>query len=180
MRLRRWSSSLFAVVALVAVTSCASDNTDPNVASKASATGAPLAAFDQCMRDNGAPPLEGVSGGVEGGSGQGGNSNLSPQDRLKQEEALKKCRQFLPNGGNPDPISTAEFEKMRLLAKCMREAGYPYPDPDPNSGGPGTVRLPEGVDFKDPVVLAKYRDCARNAGIGTVNGSPGAAPGTNP
>ncbi|WP_162908246.1 hypothetical protein [Allorhizocola rhizosphaerae] len=169
---------LLLVPALIALPACSEGPKDSNVASMQTPTAPANEAFTKCMRENGAQP-GGVSGGMEGGTGQGGDSNMSPEERLKQEEAMKKCRQFLPNGGNPQPMSTADLERMRALAKCMRDAGYNYPDPDPNVGGPGAIKLPDGVDFKDPTTLAKYRECASKAGIGAVNGSPGAPPGTN-
>jgi hypothetical protein len=180
--MRRTRLTLLLIPALMALPACAKGSGgsgDSDVASVRTATAPPNEAFSRCMRENGAQPMEGVTGGFEGGSGQGGTSNLSPEDRLKQEEAMKKCRQFLPDGGVPKPMSTADLERMRNLAKCMRDANYDYPDPDPNAGGPGAMKLPDGLDFKDPTTIAKYRECAAKAGIGTPNGSPGAPPGTN-
>ncbi|RSM46149.1 hypothetical protein DMB66_50170 [Actinoplanes sp. ATCC 53533] len=49
--------------------------------------------------------------------------------------ASRKCREFLPNGGEPAKMSAEDIAKRRDFAKCVRENGLPdFPDPDPETG----------------------------------------------
>lgn len=125
--------------------------------------------FTKCLRENGGAPQE-VEVPVDG-SGQGTLNGSPPAqaDQEAQRKALEKCRQFLPDGGNPKPMSPENLEQARAFAKCMRTAGVPYPDPDPNDfGGEGVAKLPEGVDTKDPAVREKLNKCTQE----TSGGSP--------
>jgi hypothetical protein len=96
---------------------------------------AQTAKFAQCMRDNGIdipdPKVDGdgrVSFGVPGGGDE-------PVDREKMQAAHEKCKQHLPNGGEPPKLSDEDLEKMRQFAQCMRDNGYPdFPDPQPDGG----------------------------------------------
>jgi hypothetical protein len=51
------------------------------------------------------------------------------------QKAMEKCRELLPNGGEPPEMKPEDIEKMRAYARCVRENGYPaFPDPDPATG----------------------------------------------
>jgi hypothetical protein len=129
---------------MLAMAGCGAKTTnDPQVASAqnstAKASAAPSASasddpdaalkFSQCMRDHGVTdfpdPVDGkLSFGVEKGT-----------DMTKIDAAQEACKKFMPNGGEPKPLSAEDLEQARGLAKCMRENGVPnFPDPDPNGG----------------------------------------------
>jgi hypothetical protein len=149
---------------------CASKAPERDVASitgsqapGAAASGAPdQEAFVRCMEENG-----GTVGRVEGPNNGQPNGQVSgaPQsdgEPAKQQQALEKCRQFLPDGGAPQRMSPEQLEQARNLAKCMREAGVDYPDPDPaTAGAPGAMAVPPGVDINNPDVRAKFDACLR-------------------
>jgi hypothetical protein len=109
---------------------------------------AQTAKFAECMRENGVdmpdPEVDG-DGRVKFGAPASG---AQPADREKAQAAHEKCKQYLPNGGEPPKLSDEDLEKMRKFSQCMRENGYPnFPDPQPEGG----IRIDseDGVDM-DP------------------------------
>jgi hypothetical protein len=83
--------------------------------------------FTNCMRENGVDMDD-----FEAGAGA--RVAIRADDK-KTNEAMQKCRQYLPNGGEPPKLSPEDIEKMRQFAQCMRENGVPdFPDPDPETG----------------------------------------------
>jgi hypothetical protein len=182
--MRSFLRLLFAAILVVAATvACASSDPHRRVAtisgSGTSSTGQTAAGpqgqdeFTRCMKDNGAEPQQ-VQ--VDGGSGTVQHTAQPQADQRKQQQqAMDKCRRYLPNGGNPQPMRPEQLEQARAIAKCMRAAGVPYPDPDPNAaGGEGGMPIPSGVNYTDPAVQAKLQKCSRAAGVG----SSGTAPST--
>ncbi|WP_329100754.1 hypothetical protein OG792_19130 [Micromonospora sp. NBC_01699] len=160
-----------------------SDRSDREVASvsgSATPTLAPAAErddFTECMKDNGVDlGAESEPRSLDGNTGPLSNEvdeTESPDQRQRRLAALEQCRQHLPNGGDPQPLRPEVLEQERILAKCMRAAGVDYPDPDPHSGaGNGARAIPPGLNLNDPTVLAKLRECQREAGYG------GNTPGT--
>lgn len=180
-----YTTRLFAAVALVlALAGCAGSDDGPGVATAngaagdtpASASAPPLDREErqrqlvQCMRDNGVDmPDPEPGGGIRiGGPGQG----LNPGDpRLQQ--AMEKCRQFMPNGGEPVKLSPEQLEQARKFAACMREHGIDFPDPDPNSGairinrGDGRIN-PESEQFQAAMKACEsQRPMLRSPGSGS-------------
>jgi hypothetical protein len=130
-------------------------------AQSASASKAPDAdgpfKYSKCMRENGLPdfPDPKTNGG-------GGFSLSLPEgaDRAKIEEASKKCKQFMPNGGQPQKPSPEMVEGARKMAQCMRENGFPdFPDPDENGGI--SIKGGPGMDPKDPKFEEAHKKCAQ-------------------
>jgi hypothetical protein len=112
--------------------------------------------FAQCMRDNGLPDFK--DPGASGGGGA-----LLPQgaDPKQVQAAQEKCKQYLPNGGEPPKVSAEEVERSRQFAKCMRANGVPdFPDPAGDSGAMGGRQL-EGVDTKSPEFKAGVQKCEK-------------------
>jgi hypothetical protein len=120
---------------------CTTKQEEPKVASvggdaTASAAAAPQAQdaaaqgrkFAQCMREQGVEmPDPGPDGMVPLDVDQGN------QDKVTA--ASRKCREFLPNGGEPAKMSAADIAKRRDFAACIRKNGLPdFPDPDPETG----------------------------------------------
>ena len=166
---------VLATVLAVAVSSCGSPEKTRDVASvptTGTTTGQQSGQngagdpFSQCMKENGADA--GTS--LDGNSGTVSPGTRSPEEQRRQQEAMAKCAQYLPDGGKPKPLSPEALEQGRKFAKCMRDEGISFPDPDPNSGGyqaqPGAVvqPIPPGVDINDPAVRAKYDKCGQVAG----------------
>jgi hypothetical protein len=130
--------------------------------------------FVRCLKDHGAAPQQ-IE--VNGDSGTVNQPALPEAEQRKQQQAQEACRQFLPNGGNPQPMNPEQLEQARAIAKCMRAAGVSYPDPDPNLGGggnnAGSMPIPDGVDLKNPAVAAKLNECSHAAGVGGAGPSGG-------
>ncbi len=117
--------------------------------------------YAKCMREHGIdmpdPKPAGEGGGMAitlGGDGT---------DMGKMEAAQKACKQLMPNGGEPKPMSPEELDKARQQAKCMREHGIDMPDPDPT--GKGAMRI--GGPGDDP---SKFEAAAKACGMGVSGG----------
>lgn len=78
-------------------------------------------------------------------------------DRGKLQDALRACREFAPNGGQPWQLDPEQVERVREFARCMREHGVPeFPDPDADGRiQPGKA----GLDPQDPAVRAAFDTC---------------------
>jgi hypothetical protein len=137
------------VAALALLSGCAGDKdkgdgvaTAGDATSSASAaadTGgddaAKAAKFAQCMRDNGVDMPDPTVDGGKVTFGGPAEADGQPLDREKVNAAQQKCKQYLPNGGEPPQVSAEDLEKMRKFSQCMRENGYPdFPDPQPDGG----------------------------------------------
>ena len=179
--MRRTLLALAATLLLLA--GCAGEKEDGDgVASagdgKASATtgttndgdiAAQTAKFAQCMRDNGVdmpdPKVDGDKVTMEGPAG-----GADAGDREKVRAAQEKCKQYLPNGGEPPKMSDEDIEKMRKFAQCMRENGYPdFPDPQPEGGfrieNDGSSGMdPESQQWKDAHAKCEQHMPARPGG----------------
>ncbi|TDD93034.1 hypothetical protein [Actinomadura rubrisoli] len=115
--------------------------------------------YAQCMRANGVdmddpsgdgkvttrmskkPGAKGKDGPDEGPGGM--------------DDAQKKCRHLMPNGGKPPKPKPEEIAKQRAYSKCMRDNGIAaFPDPDPDGGikikmDRGSDMDPQGQKFKN-------------------------------
>ena len=114
-------------------------------------------AWARCMRQHGADvPDPQISGG----------SIVQPlPDREQQagpefQAAQQACRQYLPNGGQPDPPSAEERQRAVALARCMRAHGINVPDPQFTADAI-IQEGPTGVDRNDPRLKAAEQACAQ-------------------
>lgn len=166
------TAGLFGAIVLAALltTSCATNSAPGSTPSNA----APASedAYSKCMRDNGAELQSQEIPNNGSGQGTAQQGNQPQADQEKQRAAHEKCRQHLPDGGNPKPMNPEQLEQARKFAKCMRDEGVPYPDPKPEDGGDGAARLPDGVDIDDPVVQEKLHRCSAKTS-GDTTGSTG-------
>jgi hypothetical protein len=139
---------LIAVPLLVvaALSGCAADKDEQQIAS-AGGGGKPSAGasapvdtaaqglkFAKCMRAEGIempdPRPDGMVALPAVPAGAGGEAAAK-----KTDAALEKCREFMPDGGEPPKPSPEDLAKARDYAKCVRENGIPaFPDPDPETG----------------------------------------------
>jgi hypothetical protein len=141
--MRTRTVAALALMLAFSATGCARAATnDPQVASAqtgATASAGPSTAaaedpdaalkFSQCMREHGISWFpDPVGGRMEVNMPRG-------QDQTKMNAAQDACKKFMPNGGKPPKMSPEMLEKLRQLAKCMRDNGVPnFPDPDPDGG----------------------------------------------
>lgn len=113
------------------------------------------AKFAECMRTEGVDVPDPEAGEEAGGFklriGDANGGGPAPE---KVEAAMNKCKQYLPNGGEPPKVSAEDLEKVRQHSKCMRENGVTeFPDPD-SSGRlkiqmrPGSSMDPDSATFK--------------------------------
>jgi hypothetical protein len=130
------------VLLAAALSGCAAKKDDRTVASapgNPTASAGPAASqatdaaaqgrkFAQCMRDNGVDMADPGPDGII-------PLNVDKSDEVKVTAASKKCREFLPNGGEPAKMSAQDIAKRRDFASCIRANGLPdFPDPDPDTG----------------------------------------------
>jgi hypothetical protein len=105
--------------------------------------------FARCMRENGVPDFPDPEFDENGGISLSLPGGVDP---TTVDAAQEKCKQYLPNGGEPEQMSPEDLEKQREYSKCMRDNGVPeFPDPDANGGiriegGPGLD--PQSPEFK--------------------------------
>ncbi|GAA3130769.1 hypothetical protein GCM10010466_21760 [Planomonospora alba] len=104
--------------------------------------------FAQCMRENGVDMPDPRPG-----------EPVMLRIRKGQEAAVEKarqaCKQYAPVGGTGADRSR-NAERMREIARCMRDNGVPdFPDPDPE----GRIKVGKGVtdDPDFPAAEAKCR-----------------------
>ncbi len=111
--------------------------------------------FAKCMRENGMPDFP----DPEPGGGGGFRVRVpAGQDREKAQAAMEKCRSLMPNGGKPMKLDPEQVEKVRQLARCMRENGVPnFPDPGPD----GAIELKgdAGFDPQSPTTRDALEKC---------------------
>ena len=102
--------------------------------------------FAKCMRENGVPDFPDPQ--VDGNGAGGGIRMAVPDgaDRQKVQTATEKCRQFMPNGGQPPKMSAEQLEQARKMSQCMREHGITnFPDPQADGG----IMITQGPDSTD-------------------------------
>jgi hypothetical protein len=110
-------------------------------------------AFTKCMRDHGVqmqdPNTNGGGKVTIGGGKAGGGPDA------KTNAAMEACKQYAPNGGVAPTISTADLDKMRKYAACMRAHGIDMKDP--TAANPGLMI--NGVKPNDPKFKAAQEAC---------------------
>jgi hypothetical protein len=112
--------------------------------------------FAQCMRDQGVnmPDPEIDGGRVRMRAPDGA-------DPAKVQAAMEKCKQYLPNGGQPPRSDPQVMEQLRKFAQCMRDNGVPD-FPDPSDGG---IRIQASagshMNPDDPTFKAAEEACAK-------------------
>jgi hypothetical protein len=111
--------------------------------------------FSQCMRANGVPNYPDPKF-----DGNGGTSITLPNgiDRQKVDAATQKCKQYLPNGGQPQKADPAVVAQLRKFAQCMRANGVPN-FPDPTDAGLQLNNDQLGMDPNDARYQAAQQKC---------------------
>jgi len=122
----------------------------------------PALKYSACVRANGVPnfPDPDVNGGLDVDLGKLGVS----KDKL--DAADKKCKQYMPNGGQPQKLDPEKLALARQYSQCMRENGVPkFPDPDAN-GGIALDGRKLGVDPIGATMKAAEKACKKYLGDG--------------
>jgi hypothetical protein len=123
----------------VTVTGCGTSSNTPGVATAGSGAAASGGAtsvlteqekalrFGQCMRDNGVPDFPDPKVNENGGMSLDAPEGVDPK---KVDAAMQRCKQYLPNGGEPTKADPQVLEQLRVFSQCMRDNGFPnFPDP---------------------------------------------------
>ncbi|TDP97514.1 hypothetical protein [Labedaea rhizosphaerae] len=152
----------------------------PNSSTSAAATAAGQSdedkarAFAKCMREHGVDmPDPQVKDGKMTMKVNGG-------DKKKLDGAQEACKSLLPNDGKPRTPSAADLDRMRAMAKCMREHGVNVPDPTAQDPG---IKI-QGTPGDKGKVDAAMKACDSNFGKGSHStngggGSDGDKPGAS-
>ena len=143
----------------------APSGTVTNAGSPAPSGPSPALQFAKCMRANGVPSYP------DPGTGPG--PQISPFDPQSPAfvTAQKACQKYLPDDGQPQPMSEADRVKAVAFAKCMRTHGEPdFPDPvlTPPSGSTVVLSL-RGMQFVAGPALSPrspaFRQAAGDCGL---------------
>jgi len=132
-------------------------------------------AFAKCMREHGIDmPDPQVKDGKM-------TMKVSGGDKKKLDAAQEACKSLMPNDGKPKTPSAADLDRMRALAKCMREHGVNVPDPTAQDPG---IKI-QGTPGDKGKVDAAMKACDPGFGEGKHttsgddgDGKPGASMGT--
>lgn len=112
--------------------------------------------YSQCMRDQGLSwfPDPDAQGNLKVSAPEG-------VDQSKVDQANEACKKYLPSGGGAGQISTEDLDKIRQMAQCVRDHGFPkYPDPDAN----GSIAIDSqttGIQPDDPKFQAAMQECQK-------------------
>ena len=113
--------------------------------------------FSQCMRDQGLSwfPDPDANGGLKVSIPDG-------VDQSTVDKAQQACKQYAPGANrNGGQISAEDLNKLRQVAQCIRDHGFPnYPDPDSN----GNTQIDSkklGVEPDDPAFQKAMQECQK-------------------
>jgi hypothetical protein len=151
----------------------------PSASASAGGAGGPDTAaedglkFARCMRENGIPNFPDPK------PNDGGGFDISLPDgvdKAKVDAAQERCKQYMPNGGEPQKMPQERLEQLRKYSKCMRDNGVTdFPDPTDQ----GLQIDGNKVNPNDPKVKAARNACDKyqpappkgeSAGPGLQNG----------
>jgi hypothetical protein len=152
---------------VVGTAGCAGSSGDPTVPTAES--GAPKASagaaangqdsdlkYSQCMRDEGLSwfPDRGADGGLKVSVPEGQQSTF--------EKAEEACKEYAPGANRSGgPISEEDLTKLRQMAQCIRDHGFPkWPDPDANGGTTVDSTL-IGAEPNDPAFQQAMQECEK-------------------
>lgn len=135
------------------------------------------AEFSQCMRDNGYPNFEDLTGDAFSAVTSSEDGAKVFQDEMARRgidladpssgPAMDECGPILEQMAASAPVlSDTDKEQQETLllnfAQCMRDSGQTdWPDPDFAANGPSgySVETMQSIDFNDPEVVAAGQNC---------------------
>ena len=173
--MRFTSGAVLGTLVVLGLGACGADKADTGVATAGGGAAKPSASasagpagddaalkYSACVRANGVPnfPDPDPNGGLDLDLGKLGVS------KEKMDAADQKCKQYMPNGGQPQKIDPAKLALARQYSQCMRANGVPkFPDPDAYGG----IALDGGKLGMDPIgatVKAAEKACQKYLGDG--------------
>jgi hypothetical protein len=113
----------------------------------------------QCMRDNGVTDYPDPKFNENGGTSLNLPEGIDP---AKLDRAAQACRQYEPNGGEPQKLDAERLDQLRAYATCMRENGVEN-FPDPTDQGIQADGNKPGMDPASPSYQAADKVCAHFA-----------------
>lgn len=126
-------------------------------ASTAAAGDSSALKFSQCMREQGLSwfPDPDANGGLQVSIPHG-------TDQSAVDKAQEACKQYAPGSSqNGSQISDEDLNKLRQVAQCIRDHGFPnYPDPDAK----GNTQIDSkklGVEPSDPTFQKAMQECQK-------------------
>jgi hypothetical protein len=161
---------VFAVAAstlVVCLAGCGStgapSGTVTNAGSPSPSGPSPALLFARCMRSHAVPSFP------DPGSGSGPQTSQVNPSSPAFQSAQNACKKYLPNDGQPRPMSEAERQKAVAFSKCMRTHGEPdFPDPtlgSPSGSSPVlalrgmTFQFGPGLNPRSPAFQQAAADC---------------------
>ncbi|MGW4498350.1 hypothetical protein ACWENR_06985 [Micromonospora sp. NPDC004336] len=125
--------------------------------------------FGQCMRDSGVPNF------ADPKFNDGGGMSIDvPEgaDPAKVDVAMQKCKQYMPNGGEPQKLAPERIEQLRKFSQCMRDRGVRN-FPDPTENGIQANGNDPGMNPNDPTFEAAQKECGSKYAPAPSGESPG-------
>ena len=116
--------------------------------------------FAKCMRRNGVPDFPDPEVDDKGGIKMRLPEGAEKPDKKQVDAAMKKCKKYRPNGGQPPKADPETMEKFRRYAKCMRRNGVPN-FPDPTDQGLRIDGNKLGMSPEDPRFKAAEKTCKK-------------------
>jgi hypothetical protein len=134
--------------------------------------------FASCMRSHGVPnfpdPTSNGSGGMVVRKTPGSTEvNGVTVNGPAFQSAMTACRSYLPNGGQPRPLSEARRKQMLAFSQCMRSHGISsFPDPTFGHNGGASLLIPSssGIDPNSPTFKTASQACGSI--LGAAKGGP--------
>jgi hypothetical protein len=146
----RFAVSLAAIGLSFALVACSPGGPTPPKDGGPAAASAP-AAWAECMRDNGVDIDDPSAEEFEAGTSRIPRG-ISP---AVVEAAMETCRDLRPVTRS-DAEKSVDVERLRAMARCMRDAGVDdFPDPDSE----GTLRFPPAEEQETPTFKAAMEKC---------------------
>ena len=176
-------STVLVPILLVSLAACGGKKADDGVASltgkgakaSASASASPLSQaqmeamqlkFAQCMRQHGVNMPDPKAGRM--------SMMLKKGEETKVKAAQEACKQYLPNGGQPDGKADPKMRDQAVkFAQCMRQHGVNVPDP----GADGALKI-DGRNMPQAKMEAAQKACSQYQ-PGKVNQQSGGGPGSD-
>jgi len=77
------------------------------------------------------------------------------------QSAMQACKSYLPNGGNPQPLSAARRNAILAFSQCMRSHGITnFPDPTFQGNRVALqLRVGTGIDPNSPAFQSAQKAC---------------------